>query len=188
MAVEDHDLGNLNRQVSRIVKPVPFKGIDAFFDISGLLSRPDLFQLAIDHMCKEIATRNPTVICALDARGFLLGAPISLQLRLPLLMVRKGGKLPGECISTSFNKEYESGDVFEMQAGSITPDDSVVVVDDVIATGGSMLGAYTLIRQMGVTNIMGACMMDLCLPGSREFLDSHGMTVWSLLDVTTWEQ
>lgn len=183
----DRELEALNRGVSTLVKPVPFKGIKEFFDISGLLAAPEVFQVAIDCMVKRVKHGHPTVICALDARGFLLGAPISLALKIPLVLIRKQGKLPGQCVETTFNKEYESGDVFEIQRDAIQPGDRVVIIDDILATGGSMHGAFQLVKKLGAEYIGGACLMDLRLPGSREFLKTHGINVWSLLDVSTWK-
>ncbi len=183
----DRELDALNRGVSLLIKPVPFKGIDDFFDISGLLAAPGLFQVVVDGMVKRVSHGQPTVICALDARGFLLGSPIALALKVPLVMIRKHGRLPGKCVHTAFNEEYETGDVFEIQEGAIQPGDRVVVIDDILATGGSMLAAFELVKKLGAGHVGGACLMDLHLPGSREILKTHGINVWSLLDVSTWK-
>ena len=181
------ELLDLHSAVGSVVKPVQFKGIPRFFDISGLLAAPFIFKKVIKALVRLIAERNPTKICALDARGFLLGAPVAIELGLPLVMIRKTGKLPGECLMTVFDKEYESGDVFEMQCGAITPTDVVVVIDDVLATGGSMKGAFDLIRKSHASSILGVCLMDLYLAGSREFLDKNRIEVVSLLDVRKWQ-
>ena len=182
------EIGKFSEDLCRAIKPIPFKGIPEFFDISGLLSDPILFQKVIDSLCIEVQSRNPTVICALDARGFLLGAPVALQLRVPLVMIRKQGKLPGTCVVTKFDKEYESGDAFEMQCGAVKPGDRVVVIDDVLATGGSMNGAFSLIRQFTPESIVGVCVMDLGLPGSQEYLAKHDLCIVSLLDVSKWKR
>lgn len=180
-------MGELSVQVGHVIKPVPFKGIPEFFDIAGLLANPDLFKKVIDALCLLISDLKPDIICALDARGFLIGAPVSLRLGLPLVMVRKQGRLPGCCLITEFDKEYEKGDSFEIQCGAVKAGDKVVVVDDVLATGGSMKGAFSLIRKSSPASITGVCLMDLYLPGSREFLKANQMEILSLLDVREWK-
>lgn len=176
----------LSVEVGKVIKPVPFKGIPQFFDISGLLASPHVFEKVIDAMGSLVSDLKPDIICALDARGFLIGAPVSLRLGLPLVMVRKQGKLPGTCLITEFDKEYEKGDSFEIQCGAVKPGDKVVVVDDFLATGGSMKGAFSLIRQSSPASITGVCLMDLFLPGSREFLKANQLEILSLLDVRKW--
>jgi adenine phosphoribosyltransferase len=180
------ELLDLHSDVWNAVKPVPFKGISEFFDISGLLKNPKLFQRVINALTDLVSKSKPSKICALDARGFLFGAPIALRLGLPLVMIRKKGKLPGECLMTVFDKEYESGDVLEIQCGAIEPGEVVVVIDDVLATGGSMNGAFELVRRFSPQSVTGVCLMDLYLPNSRDFLTKHNIEVESLLDVRKW--
>jgi len=177
----------LQQKVFQTVKPVPFRGIDAFFDISPLLKDSILFKRVIQTLVEQTRKLQPTIICALDARGFLFGAPVALELELPLVMIRKHGKLPGTCTKVEFNKEYESGDVFEIQSDALGKSDRAVVIDDVLATGGSMRAAFEVIRSLGISEITGVCLMDLNLPGSREFLSLTNMSIWSLLDVTMWK-
>lgn len=177
---------DLSSQVAAVVKPIPFKGIDEFFDISGLLANPQLFKRVIETLSSRIKSLNPDFICALDARGFLIGAPVSLELGIPLVMLRKKGKLPGECFSTVFDKEYEAGDILEVQCGAIPSGSTIVIVDDVLATGGSMKGAYSLVRRFAPKRVIGACLMDLGLPMSAD-LKNHGLEVFSLFDVREWK-
>jgi adenine phosphoribosyltransferase len=181
-------MDDLKLRVFRTIKPVNFRGISEFFDISGLLKDPHLFSYVISEFCEYIKTLEPTVISALDARGFLFGAPVALKLGLSLVMIRKQGKLPGPCSSICFNKEYEAGDVFEIQSGAIRSSDRVVIIDDIFATGGSMGAAYALVRTFGVSEITGVCVMDLKLPGSRDIIKSNSMNIWSLLDVALWKK
>ncbi len=146
------------------------------------------FTLVTDRMTARIREFRPTVLCALDARGFIFASPLALELGVPLVMIRKAGKLPGECIQRTFDKEYENGDVFEIQCGRIKSSDRVVIIDDILATGGSMRGAWELVAQSSPDSIVGFCVLDLYLPGSREFLTTHNMDVQSLLDVSKWKQ
>ncbi|KAL0949742.1 hypothetical protein HGRIS_009782 [Hohenbuehelia grisea] len=133
----------------------PKKGI-VFLDIFPILRNPIAFETLITHLTHRITsttvfkspTRKIDVVVGLDARGFLLGPIIALRLCAAFVPVRKRGKLPGQCVSASYEKEYGT-DVFEMQADAIAPGQSVVVIDDLIATGGSAKAAGELIAKQG---------------------------------------
>jgi len=135
----------------------PKKGI-TFLDIFPLLSDPIAFETLITHLVHHITShtiprtsKKIDVVVGLDARGFLLGPVIALRLGAAFVPVRKKGKLPGQCISAEYVKEYGT-DSFEMQAGSIKPGSNVIVVDDLIATGGSAKAAGELVKaQKGET-------------------------------------
>jgi len=176
----------LLEQVKALTPPIAFRGIPRFFDISGLLAKPTLFHASIEQLAKLVSQFEPDYICALDARGFLLASPVCLKLNVPLIMIRKRGKLPGECLFTTFDKEYESGDVFEMQSGSILPGARVVIIDDVLATGGSLRGAISLVKHFQPAAVTGVCLIDVGLPGVDEDLKSRGISVVSLFDASSW--
>ena len=178
----------LQDQVFQVVKPIRFKGIDQFFDVSGLLRVPTLLERVLDSLVSVLEKRKPTVICALDARGFLFATPVAIRLHIPLVMIRKAGKLPGDCLKVVFDKEYESGDEFEIQKGVISESDRVVVIDDIIATGGSMRAAFELVKSMRPQFVEGVCLIDLNLPGSRDYMREHSINVYSLFDVSDWKK
>ncbi|KAH9482916.1 Adenine phosphoribosyltransferase [Psilocybe cubensis] len=133
----------------------PKKGI-VFLDIFPILRDPFVFETLITHFIQHITShtiglsekKRVDVIVGLDARGFLFGPIIALRLGAAFVPVRKAGKLPGACISASYEKEYGT-DSFEMQAGAITPGQTVVVIDDLIATGGSAKAAGELVAMQG---------------------------------------
>ncbi|KAJ7904434.1 phosphoribosyltransferase-like protein [Mycena olivaceomarginata] len=126
----------------------PKKGI-VFLDIFPILRNPIAFETLITHLVHHLTShtiaaapsKKIDVVVGLDARGFLLGPIIALR-------TRRGGKLPGKCVSASYEKEYGT-DSFEMQADAITPGQTVVVVDDLIATGGSAKAAGELVAKQG---------------------------------------
>ena len=178
------DQVNLGQRVAHSVDIVPFRGIEEFYDISGLLRDPKLFNDVLDAMAKEIRSFSPTLLTALDARGFLLAAPLALKLSLPLVMIRKRGKLPGEVLHTVYDKEYECGDILEIQVGALDPTDRVAVIDDILATGGSMRAAFKLIYDFGVKDVFGFCAIDIQLPGSSECLFSNNVNVTSLFSAS----
>ncbi|GKV58056.1 unnamed protein product [Collybia sordida] len=133
----------------------PKKGI-VFLDIFPLLRDPITFETLITHFVHHVTsytiTKSPTrkidVIVGLDARGFLLGPIIALRLGAAFVPVRKQGKLPGPCVGASYEKEY-GVDIFEMQENAIQPGQSVIVIDDLIATGGSARAAGELVAKQG---------------------------------------
>ncbi|KAI0254259.1 phosphoribosyltransferase-like protein [Lactifluus subvellereus] len=133
----------------------PKKGV-AFCDIFPLFRNPLAFEALITHLIHRLTSyvipTSPNgkidVIVGLDARGFLLGPVIALRLGAAFVPVRKVGKLPGECVHATYEKEYGT-DEFEMQADSIAPGQTVVIVDDIIATGGSAVAAEELVAKQG---------------------------------------
>ncbi|OWT39741.1 adenine phosphoribosyltransferase [Cryptococcus neoformans Bt1] len=131
----------------------PKKGI-TFLDIFPILRDPIAFESLITHFISHIFNTHkvkPDVIVGLDARGFLLGPVIAMRLGAAFVPVRKSGKLPGSVEVVKYEKEY-GVDQFEMQAGAVAPGQKVVVIDDLIATGGSAAAAGELIKKAkGVT-------------------------------------
>jgi adenine phosphoribosyltransferase len=179
------ELEELTKEVKGAIRPVPFKGIERFFDISGILLRPTLFQATLDQLAKVMSSLKPDFICALDSRGFLIGAPLSIMLKVPLVMIRKRGKLPGACHQIMYNKEYETGDVFEIQEQAVKSHSRIVIVDDVIATGGSMRAAFLLLERFEPVSVTGVCLMDLGLELSKT-LKLDGKEVISLFNASEW--
>ena len=137
----------------------PKQGI-LFCDVMPVLRDPITFEILLTNIMSHIFTQTlPRLakegsesrinyVVGLDARGFLLGPIIAQRLGAGFVPVRKRGKLPGECVQATFTKEYGS-DVFEMQKDAMPPGSNVLIVDDLIATGGSAAAAGSLVRQMG---------------------------------------
>ncbi|KAH7368539.1 adenine phosphoribosyltransferase [Plectosphaerella cucumerina] len=129
----------------------PQKGID-FVDIMPLFLDPTVHETllgALDLQIREgFADLSPDIIVGLDARGFLFGPGLALRRNLGFAPVRKKGKLPGPCVTASYEKEYGT-DFFQMQEDAIKPGQKVLIVDDIIATGGSAKAAADLVKQLG---------------------------------------
>lgn len=138
-----------------IYQDFPKKGV-AFCDIFPLFRNPLAFEALVTHLVHHIVSdvipnspnKKIDVVVALDSRGFLLGPVIALRLGAAFVPVRKPGKLPGECSRAAFEKEYGT-DEFEMQINAISPGQTVVIVDDIIATGGSAAAAGDLVTKQG---------------------------------------
>uniref|UniRef100_A0A0P4VTL8 Adenine phosphoribosyltransferase n=1 Tax=Scylla olivacea TaxID=85551 RepID=A0A0P4VTL8_SCYOL len=121
-----------------------------FRDIFPVLADPAVFTDLINVMVERVQASHPTpdVVVGLESRGFLFGTPLALALKVPFVPVRKKGKLPGEVKQVSFSLEYGT-DIFEAQAGRIKAGQNVLIVDDLLATGGSMKAACELVTSMG---------------------------------------
>ncbi|KAF8897459.1 phosphoribosyltransferase-like protein [Infundibulicybe gibba] len=156
----------------------PKKGI-VFLDIFPILRNPISFETLITHFVHHITSHtlatSPSgrvdVVVGLDARGFLLGPIIALRLGAAFVPVRKQGKLPGRCVSASYEKEYGI-DSFEMQADAITPGQVVVIVDDLIATGGSAKAAGELVAKQGGKTLEYLFIIELMFLKAASKLDA----------------
>ena len=140
----------------RIIKDFPKKGID-FYDIASLLANPDIFSKAIDEMTLKIKKMNATAIAGIDSRGFIFASAIAYKLKLKLIIIRKQGKLPGKIFKSSYNLEYGSN-TLEIQKDFLNSKDKVVVIDDILATGGTINAAFKLIKKTNA-NLVGAVVL-----------------------------
>ncbi len=151
------------------VPDFPDPGI-LFYDISPLLAHPTAWQETVNQLAQAVKTHEPDVLAGIESRGFLVAAPLALQLNLGFVMVRKKGKLPGETIPFTYNLEYGT-DSIEIQSGAVEPGQRVVVLDDLLATGGTMSAAVQLLRQVGADVRGGACIIELTFLKGRDKLD-----------------
>lgn len=137
---------DLKNKIS-IYEDFPQKGI-SFKDINSLISDPRAFKQAIDAFYKIIKALDINLICIPESRGYIFGAPLAYLLNAGLVPIRKPGKLPGKVISQAYDLEYGSNTV-EIQEAAIKPGDRVVIVDDLLATGGTMKAAIDLVEKLG---------------------------------------
>jgi adenine phosphoribosyltransferase len=131
----------------RDIPDFPQPGI-IFKDITPVLQTPELFTEVVDRLAEPWINRKIDAVVALDARGFIFGSAVAYKLRTGLILVRKSGKLPGETIGTKYDLEYGSNEL-EIHADALAPGDRVVVVDDLLATGGTALAAVNLVEKLG---------------------------------------
>ncbi len=131
----------------RKVKDFPKEGI-LFYDITSVLSNPEAFNYCLDIMEERYRKSPVTKIAAVEARGFIFASPLADRLNLPLVLVRKAGKLPGETFSKSYSLEYGE-DRVEIQKCDVSSEDTFIVIDDLIATGGTIRAACDLISENG---------------------------------------
>jgi adenine phosphoribosyltransferase len=157
------DLEQLKRAI-RDIPDFPQPGI-IFKDITPILGDGQLFQKVIDHLAEEAKKVNPSKVVGIDARGFLFGAAVAYKLGLGCVPIRKKGKLPYKTIGSSYQLEYGDAEV-EMHVDAIDPGETVVLVDDLLATGGTSGAAVNLVQMVG--GIVGSALFVIEL----EFL--HG--------------
>ena len=131
----------------RKVKDFPKPGI-LFYDITSILTNPEAFGYCIDCMLGEYRDRGIQAVAAVEARGFLFAAPYARAAGLPLILVRKKGKLPGETLTRSFALEYGE-DSIQIHRADVRPGDNILLVDDLAATGGTMKAAAELLAEAG---------------------------------------
>ena len=159
------DLKDHIREVPDFPKP----GI-LFYDISTLLEHAEAWRVTVERLAEAVGRHAPERLIGIESRGFLIAAPLAHRLGCGFSMVRKRGKLPGATISHSYELEYGT-DTVEIQAGAIAPGLKVVVLDDLLATGGTMSSAITLLRKVGADVRGAACIIELAFLGGRDRID-----------------
>jgi adenine phosphoribosyltransferase len=157
------------REHIRSIPDFPKPGI-LFYDISTLLREPDAWAVAMSRLARILRGWQPDLLAGVESRGFLLAAPLALNLGCGFTMVRKPGKLPGETIGLDYALEYGS-DRVEIQVDAVRPGMRVVVVDDLLATGGTMAAGIALLRHAGAEVVGAAAIVELTFLGGRERLD-----------------
>lgn len=155
----------------RSIKDFPQPGI-IFRDVTSIIGDPDGFKLAIDEYIKLLKDVDFDVIAGAEARGFVFGAPLAYLLDKPFVLVRKKGKLPCETVSKTYDLEYGTATI-EMHKDSIKPGDRVVLIDDLIATGGTMKAACELVEELGGKVAALAFLIELKGLNGREVLKGY---------------
>ena len=153
----------------RGIPDFPKPGI-LFYDISTLLRHADAWQVAMGRMASLVREHRPTLLAGIESRGFLVAAPLALKLGCGFVMLRKPGKLPGAVTGLDYALEY-GADRLEIQADAIPPGARVVLVDDLLATGGTMAAGIALLRQAGAEVPAAAALIELTFLGGRARLD-----------------
>ena len=157
------------KQHIRAVPDFPKPGI-LFYDISTLLAHPKAWHATVERLAEAVRPHRPDLLIGIESRGFLVAAPLAYTLGSGFAMVRKKGKLPGKTVSYTYDLEYGS-DTIEIQEDAIAPGQRVVILDDLLATGGTMQAAIELVRQRGGTVAAAACIIELSFLNGRRRID-----------------
>ncbi|MGR3484215.1 MAG: adenine phosphoribosyltransferase [Paracoccaceae bacterium] len=168
------------RALIRTIHDFPVEGI-LFRDVTTLLSDPRGFRMAVDRLLLPYAGLPIDRVAGLEARGFILGGAIAHQLSVGFVPIRKKGKLPGATISEAYTLEYGEA-VMEMHADAVTPGERVLLVDDLLATGGTAEVGIELLERAGAEVVACAFVIDLPDLGGRARLEARGMQVHALVD------
>jgi len=168
MQIKDHI-----RQIPDFPKP----GI-LFYDISTLLAHAKAWHHTMHLLAGKVKPYKPDLLVGIESRGFLVAAPLALMLDVGFVMVRKKGKLPGATIPYTYDLEYGK-DTVEVQADAIKPGQRVIVLDDLLATGGTMQAAIALLRKVGGDVQAAAFIIELAFLNGRARLDVPALSLVS---------
>ncbi|MBW4049168.1 MAG: adenine phosphoribosyltransferase [Proteobacteria bacterium] len=176
------DVNHYLRQHIRTIPDWPAPGVQ-FRDITPLLQDPRVFRILIDqfvhrYMAPEL---RPDVVAGIDARGFILGAVIAYELGVGFVPIRKKGKLPFATVSETYELEYGSATV-EIHTDAVKSGSRVLLIDDLIATGGTMMAGKRLLEKLGGQVIEGAAIVDLPELGGSAALRAAGLALFTLVD------
>ena len=157
------------KQHIRAIPDFPKPGI-LFYDISTLLAHPRAWHATIERLADAVRPLKPDLLVGIESRGFLVAAPLAYTLDSGFAMIRKQGKLPGGTVRYSYDLEYGT-DTIEIQDDAIQPGQRVIVLDDLIATGGTMQAAIELIKQQGGVAAGAACIIELAFLDGRSRIE-----------------
>jgi len=180
--MQETDVTQYLRSHIRTVPDWPAPGVQ-FRDITPLLQDAQVFRVLIDvfvHRSMD-PQRRPGVVAGLDARGFILGSVVAYELGVGFVPIRKKGKLPFTTVEETYELEYGSATV-ELHTDAVKPGDRVLLIDDLIATGGTMMAGKKLLEKLGAQVIEGAAIVDLPELGGSARLREAGLRLHTLLD------
>ncbi len=167
--------------IKSLIRPVidfPKPGV-VFRDITPLFQSPRALRMVADSFIQRYVESDFTHVAAMDARGFLIGSIIAYELNRPLVLFRKQGKLPADVIAESYQTEYGEA-LLEVHADSLCEGDRVLIFDDLIATGGTLIAATRLVKRLGAQVHEAAAIIDLPELGGSQKLQDMGVPTFSL--------
>ena len=156
----------------RNVPDHPKPGIQ-FKDLTPIFAEPAAFRAAINWFTDQVLKIRPDVIAAIDARGFVFASPVADRLGIPLALVRKSGKLPPPVIKNQYSLEYDDLSVIEMRSDALTEGQRVVIIDDLLATGGTAVAAAELAEELGANVVAQIFLVELAFLDGRERITSR---------------
>jgi adenine phosphoribosyltransferase len=165
------ELSEKLRKTIRDIPDFPKPGI-IFKDITPVLKSPELFRKVIETFCERYRDEGIAAIVAIEARGFIFGGALAERMGIPFIPVRKKGKLPYKTVSATYELEYGTDSV-EMHSDALQPGDKVVVLDDLVATGGTAEATARLCEQLGAEVVELAFVIELAFLNPRKKLDKY---------------
>ncbi len=168
------------RALIRTVPDWPEPGVQ-FRDITPLLRDGKAFRSLIEVFAERYASQEITAIAGIDARGFIIGAALAHHLGVGFIPVRKQGKLPFDTVAESYSLEYGSATV-EVHTDAATAGERVLVIDDLVATGGTMIAAAKLLQRLGATVVETAAVIDLPTLGGSQRIRAHKLPIFTVME------
>ena len=162
------------KQHIRSIPDFPKPGI-LFYDISTLLAHPEAWRATVERLAEEVRPQRPDLLIGIESRGFLVAAPLAFAIGGGFAMVRKKGKLPGRTVRYSYDLEYGT-DTIEIQEDAISPGQRVVIVDDLLATGGTIAATLRLLEKLGADVVGVAVLIELEALKGRSALNGADVT------------
>ena len=178
MCISSQDINYVKEHI-RLVPDFPKKGIQ-FVDITTTLKDAKAFGITLDYMKESLHGENIDLIVGLESRGFIYGAALSAAMNVGFVPIRKPGKLPADVVSVDYDLEYGK-DTIEMHSDAIKAGKRILIVDDLLATGGTADAASKLIRKVGGDIIGAVFFIELSSLGGRKRLEADGIKVKSML-------
>lgn len=173
------------RNTIRSVPDWPKPGV-TFRDITPVLQNPQAFRVLVDLFVYRYMRERLELVAGIDARGFILGSVLAYELNLGFVPVRKKGKLPYRTLAEEYTLEYGNATV-EMHTDSVLPGQRVLLIDDLIATGGTMVAASKLLQRLGANVVEAAAIIDLPDLGGSDAVKVEGLSVFSVCSFTNSE-
>ena len=174
------DPNELVRNAIRSVPNWPKEGI-TFRDITPVLQDPRSFRALIDIFVYRYMRQRMALVAGVDARGFIIGSVLAYELNLGFVPVRKSGKLPFNTVAEEYKLEYGNASV-EMHTDAVLPGQRVLLVDDLIATGGTMVAASRLLQRLGANVVEAAAIIDLPDLGGSTLIRESGLSVFTVCE------
>ena len=168
------------RNTIRSVPDWPKPGV-TFRDITPVLQDPQAFRVLIDMFVYRYMRQRLDLVAGIDARGFIVGSVLAYELNLGFVPVRKKGKLPFQTVAEEYSLEYGNATV-EMHTDSVRPGQRVLLIDDLIATGGTMVAASRLLQRLGANVVEAAAIIDLPELGGSQLVKNAGLSVYTVCD------
>ena len=168
------------REHVREVPDFPKKGI-LFLDVTTIVKDAKAFNMCIDFLYEKFKDENIDYVAGIESRGFIFGAPLACKLNAGFVTVRKPNKLPADTIKETYDLEYGT-DTIEMHADAVKAGDRVLVIDDLLATGGTAAAACNLVKKAGADVVASAFIIELDPLKGREKIEASGLNVVSMLN------
>ena len=168
------------REHVREVPDFPKKGI-LFLDVTTIVKDAKAFNMCIDFLYEKFKDENIDYVAGIESRGFIFGAPLACKLNACFVTVRKPNKLPADTIKETYDLEYGT-DTIEMHADAVKAGDRVLVIDDLLATGGTAAAACNLVKKAGADVVASAFIIELDPLKGREKIEASGVNVVSMLN------